>query len=65
MLMNQLALCWGTKVFYYDRDQDVSTDDLIEDIKQILVERGELQSGDVFYQHPEVSRFQDNVRPIQ
>jgi pyruvate kinase len=48
VLMNQLALYWGTKVFYYDRDQDVSTDDLIEDIKQILVEKGELQKGDVF-----------------
>jgi pyruvate kinase len=48
VLMNQLALYWGTKVYYYDRDQDVSTDDLIEDIKQILVEKGELQKGDVF-----------------
>jgi pyruvate kinase len=48
MLMNQLALYWGTKVFYYDKDQGVSTDDLIEDIKQFLVEKGELQKGDVF-----------------
>jgi pyruvate kinase len=48
VLMNQLALYWGTKVYYYDRDQDVSTDDLIEDIKQFLVEKGELQKGDVF-----------------
>lgn len=48
MLMNQLALYWGTKVFYYDRDQGVSTDDLIEDIKTFLVEKGELQKGDVF-----------------
>ncbi|MEO6283881.1 MAG: pyruvate kinase [Dyadobacter sp.] len=48
VLMNQLALYWGTKVYYYDRDQDVSTDDLIEDIKQILVEKGELTKGDVF-----------------
>ncbi|GGC13073.1 pyruvate kinase [Dyadobacter sediminis] len=48
MLMNQLALYWGTKVYYYDRDQDVSTDDLIEDIKQFLLEKGDLQKGDVF-----------------
>ena len=48
MLMNQLALYWGTKVFYYDKDQGVSTDDLIEDIKQFLVDKGELQKGDVF-----------------
>lgn len=48
MLMNQLALYWGTKVFFYDKDQDASTDDLIEDIKQFLVEKGELQKGDIF-----------------
>ncbi|CAG5073259.1 Pyruvate kinase [Dyadobacter sp. CECT 9623] len=48
VLMNQLALYWGTKVYFYDRDQDVSTDDLIEDIKTFLVEKGELQKGDVF-----------------
>ncbi|TLU98185.1 pyruvate kinase [Dyadobacter luticola] len=48
VLMNQLALYWGTKVFYYDRDQGVSTDDLIEDIKLFLVEKGELTKGDVF-----------------
>ena len=48
VLMNQLALYWGTKVFYYDRDQGVTTDDLIEDIKSFLLEKGELQKGDVF-----------------
>jgi pyruvate kinase len=48
VLMNQLALYWGTKVFYYDRDQGVTTDDLIEDIKLFLVDKGELQKGDVF-----------------
>ncbi|QRR03226.1 pyruvate kinase [Dyadobacter sandarakinus] len=47
-LMNQLALYWGTKVYYYDKDQDISTDDLIEDIKTFLLEKGELQKGDVF-----------------
>ena len=48
MLMNQLALYWGTKVYFYDKDQGVSTDDLIEDIKQFLIAKGELQKGDVF-----------------
>ncbi|SEJ17754.1 pyruvate kinase [Dyadobacter koreensis] len=48
VLMNTLALYWGTKVFYYDKDQDVSTDDLIEDIKLFLIEKGELKKGDVF-----------------
>ncbi|HEV7382124.1 MAG TPA: pyruvate kinase [Dyadobacter sp.] len=48
VLMNQLALYWGTKVFFYDRDQGVTTDDLIEDIKTFLLEKGELQKGDVF-----------------
>ena len=48
ILMNQLALYWGTKVFYYDSDQGVSTDDLIEDIKLFLLDKGELQKGDIF-----------------
>jgi len=48
VLMNTLALYWGTKVFFYDKDQDVSTDDLIEDIKLFLIEKGELKKGDVF-----------------
>jgi pyruvate kinase len=48
VLQNQLALYWGTTVFFYDKDQGVSTDDLIEDIKQFLIEKGELKKGDVF-----------------
>ncbi|WP_025764409.1 pyruvate kinase [Dyadobacter tibetensis] len=48
MLMNQLALYWGTKVFFYDKDQDVSTDQLVEDIKSFLIEKKELEKGDVF-----------------
>lgn len=47
-LMNTLALYWGTKVYFYDKDQDASTDDLIEDIKLFLIEKGELKKGDVF-----------------
>ncbi|HEV7346816.1 pyruvate kinase [Telluribacter sp.] len=48
VLMNTLGLYWGTKVFYYDRDENVSTDDLIDDIKRLLIEKGELQKGDIF-----------------
>lgn len=48
VLLNQLALYWGTKVFFYDKDQEVSTDLLIEDIKAFLVEKGELTRGDIF-----------------
>jgi pyruvate kinase len=48
MLLTQLALYWGTNVYYYDKDQGASTDDLIEDIKKFLVEKGQLQKGDVF-----------------
>ena len=46
--MNTLNLYWGTKVFYYEGDESASTDELIDDIKQILVEKGELEKGDVF-----------------
>ncbi|PWJ57648.1 pyruvate kinase [Dyadobacter jejuensis] len=48
MLMNQLALYWGTKVFYYDKEEQISTDKLVEDIKSFLIEKKELEKGDVF-----------------
>ncbi len=47
-LMNTLGLFWGTKVFYYKGDDSDSTDDTVEKIKNILVENGELNQGDVF-----------------
>jgi pyruvate kinase len=47
-LMNTLGLYWGTKAFYYQGDETSSTDSLIEDIKEFLIKRGELESGDVF-----------------
>lgn len=47
-LMNTLGLYWGTQCHYYEADEDASTDELINDVKQLLVERGELSSGDVF-----------------
>ncbi len=46
-LMCILALYWGVKTVYYDRE-DLSSDDLIEDIKQILVDREALHTGDIF-----------------
>jgi pyruvate kinase len=46
-LMCILSLYWGVKTVYYDRE-DLSTDDLIEDIKQVLIEKGALHIGDIF-----------------
>ncbi|WP_084332080.1 pyruvate kinase [Runella limosa] len=46
-LIDTLSLYWGVKTIYYDRE-DLSSDALIEDIKQVLIEKGALQSGDVF-----------------
>lgn len=46
-LMCVLSLYWGVKTVYYDRE-DLSTDELIEDIKHTLVERGALHTGDIF-----------------
>lgn len=46
-LIYTLSLYWGVKAIYYDREE-LTSDDLIEDIKRVLVEKGELQSGDIF-----------------
>lgn len=46
-LMCVLALYWGVKAVYFDRE-DLTSDDLIEEIKKILVERGDLKTGDIF-----------------
>ncbi|MFN4146602.1 MAG: pyruvate kinase, partial [Runella sp.] len=46
-LMCQLSLYWGVKALFYDRE-DLATDDLIEDVKRVLVEHGDLQKGDIF-----------------
>lgn len=48
VLMNTLALYWGTKAYFYESDDNISSDDLINDIKNFLVEKGELQKGDIF-----------------
>lgn len=47
-LMNTLGLYWGTRVFYYEAAENISTDDTIDDIKRFLVDKGELKEGDVF-----------------
>lgn len=47
-LMNTLGLYWGTRVFFYETAESMSTDDTIDDIKRFLVARGELIDGDVF-----------------
>ncbi len=47
-LMNTLGLYWGTRVIYYEGKEESSTDGLIDDIKQFLVKRGDLTTGDVF-----------------
>lgn len=47
-LMNTLGLFWGTKVFYFEWEETKSTDLLIDEIKQLLISKGELEKGDVF-----------------
>jgi len=47
-LMNMLGLYWGSRVFYYQAPDNFSTDQLIDHIKQILIEKGELEKGDVY-----------------
>lgn len=46
VLLNTLNLVWGIRGYYYDRF--VSTDDTINDLKEILVKEGHLVEGDVF-----------------
>ena len=44
-LINQLALCWGVRAFYYAEEE--SFDDIIFDQIEILKERGFIKKGDV------------------
>lgn len=44
-ILTQLNLVWGVKAYYYDKDE--STDQTIEDIKQILKEAGKIDVGDM------------------
>ncbi|WP_242927618.1 pyruvate kinase [Pontibacter vulgaris] len=45
-LLNTLNLVWGTRGFYYNKFE--STDATISDIKQILLDGGYLEKGEVF-----------------
>jgi pyruvate kinase len=45
-LINRLNLVWGVNALYYDNF--VSTDETIEGIKNMLVSKGLLQTGDVY-----------------
>lgn len=45
-LLNTMNLIWGVRGFYYDKEE--STDTTFNDIEEILVKNGHLESGDVF-----------------
>lgn len=44
-LMTTMSLVWGIRVFFYDND--TSTDDTIQDVHEMLKERGLVKPGDV------------------
>ncbi|MEJ1221345.1 pyruvate kinase [Sediminicola sp. 1XM1-17] len=44
-ILTQLNLLWGVKAFYYDKY--VSTDETIEDVNKLAVEKGFLEEGDM------------------
>ncbi len=44
-LLNVLSLVWGVRGFFYDRS--VSTDETIDELQQILKEKGCVQNGDI------------------
>lgn len=43
-ILGKLNLLWGVRAYYYDRD--LSTDDTIEDINEIIKEKGFVKIGD-------------------
>jgi len=45
-LMTQLALVWGVKVIFYENFE--STDDAVNDIQDMLVDRKILKAGDIY-----------------
>lgn len=44
-ILNTLSLLWGVEVFYYDRF--VGTDETIDDVIQILKQKGKVRPGDI------------------
>ncbi len=45
LLLNKLSLVWGVRGIYYD--SEISTDDTISDIEDLLKKYGHVESGDV------------------
>ncbi len=45
-LLNQMSLVWGSKTFYYDKEDNI--DSTLEHIEKQLVESGDLQKGDAY-----------------
>lgn len=43
-ILGKLNLLWGVRAFYYDRN--LSTDDTIEDVNEMIVEKGFVKTGD-------------------
>ncbi len=44
-ILSQLSLLWGVKAFYYDKY--VSTDQTVEDVNSLALERGFVEKGDM------------------
>ncbi|MFD2563457.1 pyruvate kinase [Aquimarina rubra] len=44
-ILSQLSLLWGVKAFYYDKY--VSTDQTVEDVNNLALERGFVEKGDM------------------
>jgi pyruvate kinase len=44
-ILSTLNLCWGVRCFYYDGF--VGTDETVEDVTNILRDKGHVQSGDM------------------
>ena len=47
-LRNVLGLYWGVQVIPFSSQTELTADQTVEDIKQTLVARGDLVSGDIF-----------------
>jgi pyruvate kinase len=47
-LLSQLSLYWGVTAFYFDKMKTLTADEAVEEIKQFLVDNGELVDGDSF-----------------
>ncbi|WP_299435710.1 pyruvate kinase [uncultured Aquimarina sp.] len=44
-ILSQLSLLWGVKAFYYDKY--VSTDETVQDVNKLALERGFVEKGDM------------------